>query len=176
MRTSHRIAIFVLAAALSSCAAVNEGLKDFNEGMSKVTGKPNEPTSQQTGAASRDGTPHDSTLAYKNGGTKTIAFKIPAKHCAPDEYVNEYERGYANRWNERVGGRQIKYIGSKAAADKTAYAELDGKNLIPPKALPMPSPEELRRRDRLSADCTDTDGSVYGEAQAYNDVLAEFPD
>lgn len=176
MKLIRSALVVALSIAAASCASLNEGLKNVNEGLSKVTGKPNEPASGDTTRSSPEGISHESTLSIKGGGVRTINFKIPPKHCAPDEYVNKYERGYVSRWNERINGKQMKYAAPKTAADKAAYADLEAKTLILPKGLPIPSPEEMKRRGRLAADCTDIDASAYAEAQAYNDILAEFPD
>lgn len=155
--------------ALSGCASLNEGLKNVNEGLGKVTG-----TGDSSGSTPSVDSPYESTFTYTGGGTRTATFTIPARVCAKDEFINLYEVSYVNAWNEQIRSSGFKYAGSSKKADKEASASLASKSLMSVKRLAAPSQEEVQRRGRSSADCVEAEdlGGGKGEAQARTDFEA----
>lgn len=165
-------AVLIAAMALSGCASLNEGLKNVNEGLGKVVGNDGEQSPSQ--ASKSEATPRESTLTYDGGGTRVVSFTIPAGHCAPDEFVHDFETGYVKVWNSKVSARETKYIGKKSKADKDAVAALRAKQLKFPPPMPIPAPEEIARRAK--ANCPDGIPGSLGERQAFNDAITDLPE
>ncbi len=156
-------------ATLAGCATLNEGLKSVSDSMGKSAEGADQPR------PSSSDTPYESTFTYTSGGTRRASFVIPARVCARDEFINNYEVSYAGTWNDQVRMAGLKYSVAKTKEQKEAAASLSSKTLITVKRLPAPSYEEVQRRGRTDADCVqlETLGSGKGEAQARADFEAE---